>query len=1191
MESSDDSLNGLLSSFSRPERRAAPAEARPGYSLAPQLDRLERYLKGTPQLVQRFRMEPVHPEAKELEAALQSLSTLQEAISDYLPRHLVEWKTTEPIPGQRRGDFLQGTILFSDVSGFTALSEKLARQLGSRDGAQKLTEHMNEYFDRMLEILAQANSILLKFAGDAVLAFFPHQRGRAESSNEEMAIRAGLRMQRAMGDFQQFGLAMSVGLASGHFFAASVGDAQRMEYVVTGDAVSRAMAAEETAESGQVVIDENTRREVERDFRAPKLSPGFYQVIDDLEDELDDYELFTPSRRKGRGALIFDRDPEALTHQLKEQLERVEALAPYLAPDLLDKIIFYGRKRQMGEARPATVIFANFIGLADIIEALGPSENRQIIHILDRYFTTVQNIVARQGGIISRVDPYGRSNKMLILFGAPLNPEDAPLRAVEAALEMQAAMKDFARIETGAGTFSLQQRIGITTGPDIFATTAGALRKGRCEYTVMGDDVNLSARLMGKAREGRILISDRVHERVDESFRCRKLAPVTVKGKSQPIPVYQVVAKRKRRKRKRRAAGWASISSSRKLVNRQAELTTLKDAVEKALEGQGRFLAMCGQAGVGKSRLAERGVSWARRKGMRVLQVSCPFHGRTMPYLAWTELLNDYFDLSEAQSDAEKRAKIAAGLQAIGMEGDIESAAEIMMSQLLGLPAPSKHLEGGSLPAGSPLPASSPAGIERKCSPPSEDQEETSPPPLGLWQLTHKVRQEPTSSGYDMFQWLQERLSLSDVLAKWIHCQAHHEPLLILFEDAHRIDSLSLELLNDLSSKVANWPVLLIAAYRPENRLDAWVRSVHCQVIELDDLSYQDTLALIQALLKDKIPSQELGDMIFHHSGGNPLFAEEMVRTLLETGQLRLDGEVRLAAGVRDLTMSDTISGLILGQLDRKLGEGERNVIQIASVIGERFDYQALYYIHALLDGRKPPPLDDVPADLVLGGYLRDLADENLIHQSEDSQYEFEREAIREAVYDSLSAARRSQLHQAVGDYLEAKNADNLDEHSDLLAYHYSQSEQWAKAIDYLGRAGDRAKVKQAYQDALQYYQKALALIQKHDGASRQAARMRGKMASVHLQLSWDDLAPARGDVTQQLSLSLALSWLLWGRGEQEEAAQWCHQGLELAQQADQKDQKVQDALASLRRLLALIERGPEEAADSPGGGLFDRVL
>ncbi len=1189
MSASDDSLNGLLNSFSRPAKRAAPVEAGPRYSLVPHLDRLERYLKGAPQLTQHFRMDPVHPKAKDLEATLQRLSMLQEAISDYLPRHLVEWKMTDLTPGKRRGDFLEGTILFSDVSGFTALSEKLARQLGTRDGAQKLTEYMNEYFDRMLGILSQANGILLKFAGDAVLVFFPDQRGRAQSSDEEMAIRAGLRMQRAMGVFEKYGLAMSVGLASGHFFAASVGDAQRMEYIVTGQAVSQAMAAEEAAESGQVVADENIWRQLQGDFRFQKLSPGFYQVIDDLGDALDDYELFTPSRRRGWGALISDRDPHLLIQQLKEQLDKVEALAPYLPPDLLDKIIFYGRERQLGEARPATVIFANFIGLTDIIEALGPSESQQITYILDHYFTKVQNIVARQGGIISRVDPYGQSNKMLILFGAPLNPEDAPLRAVEAALEMQAATKDFASLKTSAGTFSLRQRIGITTGPDIFATTAGALRKGRCEYTVMGDDVNLSARLMGKAREGRILISNRMYERVAESFRCKKLTPVTVKGKSQPIPVYQVVAKRKRRKRKRRATGWASLSSPRKLVNRQAELATLKNAVQQALEGEGCFLAICGQAGVGKSRLAERGISWARRRGMRLLQVSCPFYGRTTPYLAWTELLNEHFDLGEADNDAEKRAKIVASLQAIGMEGDIESTAEIMVSQLLGLAEPSKGLKASLLSASSSPPQPPPASVEQKLPPPAEDQEQVAPQPLGLWQLTQKAQQETTSTDYDMFQWLQERLSLSEVLARWIRCQASREPLIILFEDAHRIDSLSLELLNDLSGKVTGWPVLLMAVYRPEIRLDAWVGAAHCQAIDLDDLSRQDTLVLVQALLRDKPPSQALSDMIYRRSRGNPLFVEEMVRTLVETGQLRFDGEARLAAGVEDLTLSATISGLILGRLDRGLGEGGRNVIQIASVIGERFDYEALYYVHALLGGRKPPPLEDVPADLVLSGYLKDLTDENLIHQIEDAQYEFEREAIREAVYESLSAARRSQLHEAVGDYLEAKHADNLDEHSDLLAYHYNQSEQWAKAIDYLSRAGDRATAKLAYKDALRYYQKALDIVENQDGSSRQAARMRGKMASVYLQLSWDDLDDVP-DVTQRLSLNLALGWLLWGRGEQEEAARWCHQGLELAQKIDQEDRNVQEALASLRRLLALVESGPDQTAGS-SGGLFDLNL
>jgi len=189
------------------------------------------------------------PQRKLLIQAHDRLRSLRYLLSTFIPSNLVQEKMKQPVPGLVKGKIIKGSLLFADVSGFTALSERLA-VLGP-EGAERLTVTMNDYFSTMLEILAWSGGILLKFAGDAMLVYFPHQ---AKERQTGWAVRAGVRMLGAISKFsnietplETISLQMKIGVATGEFLSASVGSRQRMEYAILGEAISQTMGAEGAA--------------------------------------------------------------------------------------------------------------------------------------------------------------------------------------------------------------------------------------------------------------------------------------------------------------------------------------------------------------------------------------------------------------------------------------------------------------------------------------------------------------------------------------------------------------------------------------------------------------------------------------------------------------------------------------------------------------------------------------------------------------------------------------------------------------------------------------------------------------------------------------------------------------------------------------------------------------------------------
>jgi len=808
------------------------------------------------------------------------LDALLHAVSTYLPCYLVNEQLRDPQPGQVSGRFREATIMLADISGFTAMSERLSRQ--GEEGAEKITNIVGDYFTTMLDITARQGGDLLKFGGDALLvAFFDHDHAIN-------ACRAGAQMQQAIARFSQveafgetFSLKMTVGLGSGLLFTANLGTPEKMEYTAMGEALAQMAHAEDQAAGGEIFIDEATYQAVKSQVRVGEKRNGCYLITHVVGSETPGSH--SPTLEAMPKSRVTHHVLRTVSH-IKQTVACLDALVPFLPPGLLDLLRFDPARmasRERGEFRPVTVIFANFYGIEEIIRQLGPEKVAEITAILNAHFSRMQEIIHRYEGVIDKVDSYVVGHRIMALFGAPRAHVDDPERAVRAAWEMQAAMPAFNELETSAGIFALRQRISINTGR-VFAGNIGS--DARHEYSVMGDEVNLTARLMSVAQEGQVLISQSTATQVGERFRLDEKDPVRVKGKSLPVPNYEL-----RGIVERREVGGPARRSP--LVGRDEEWQTVWRVAQQAASGDCQVLGIHGEMGMGKSRVIEELIDRWNGQGGAALFAGCLSYGRHTPYAPWITILRELFGLREDDSDQERREKITSRLATASPEW-IDWAA--LFAHLLGVPMPESDL------LRSLDPKLRQQNLQRIVS--------------SL--VTSESGFHPTLLVVDDIQWMDEA---SLTLLSHLTTHVKSSPLLICI--AYRPE----ESLN------------LAAAQQP-----------NYTSVGLEALSEAGSLALLDSQLPTapEMP-QRLKELILKNAQGNPLFIVEMAHALIEN-YLSYDAEsgvYRARADLDRVQVPDTVSRVILSRLDR-LDEQGRNMLKVASVIGRAFQQWLLQSIY-----------------------------------------------------------------------------------------------------------------------------------------------------------------------------------------------------------------------------------------------------
>ncbi len=519
----------------------------------------------------------------------------------YVPRTLMR-----RLAGDRLAavETIDGTLMFADISGFTRLSERLAR-LG-RVGAEHLVEAIGSCFQELLVVAYANGGSLLKFAGDALLLLFDGEDHAARACRAATGMRQTL---REVGQIEAGGaravLRMSVGVHSDAFHLFVVGDSHR-ELIIAGPPATTTVELEHEAGAGQILLSRATA-------------------------------ALLPARCVGepcRGGVLLRRSP--LDRDIAPAEWRWEPAAAQLAscvPTALRAHVRGGL--QPPEHRTVTVAFVRYTGVDALIAREGPQAAAAALHelIADVQCAADELEVALLGS-----DLEADGGKLMLTAGAPRSVGDDEERML---LAMRRVVE---------GRRRLPVRVGVNRG----AVFTGDVGPGhRRTYTTMGDATNLAARLMARAPDGELLATAGVLGRSATSFELTELPPFTVKGKKRPVTAWSVGPAQ----RSERAA-----QVELPLVGRAPEVAAIEAAVARARAGEGRLLEVSGEMGVGKTRLAVE--ARARADGMRVLGGICDAYGAATPYALWRDLLRQSVSLGWDDPDEVVLGRIRSEIAA-----------------------------------------------------------------------------------------------------------------------------------------------------------------------------------------------------------------------------------------------------------------------------------------------------------------------------------------------------------------------------------------------------------------------------------------------------------------------------------------------------------------------------------------------
>jgi class 3 adenylate cyclase/tetratricopeptide (TPR) repeat protein len=965
-----------------------------------------------------------------------------------------------------------GAILCADVSGFTPLAEVLARELGPRRGADVLSARLNLAYGALIDGVHRYGGSVIGFSGDAITCWFEGDDGRR-------ATTCALALQQIAGHLGKSDvhptfptrLAIKVAVAAGSVRRLLVGDPEIQTIdVLAGATVGCVARAEKQAAQGEVVV----------------AGSGLCARLRDQFDVLD---------RRGDITVVAGcpggKDPtspsahlSSVPDPLPEQLARRWILRP------VHEKLRAGSGQFLAELRPTVALFLSFGGLAyDRDDAAGDK--------LDTYVRWVQGALARHGGYLIQLTCGDERSYLYAAFGAPLAHGENATRAVAAALALRSPPRE--------ADFVTDVAIGISRGLTWTGAYGGPTRR---TYGVLGDEVNVAARLMEQAKPGQILLSERAANAVSGDYSLEPVGSLALKGKRDAVPTYALTG--------RRPAWQGPPPSTYPLVGRDRELAHLEQMLEAALAREGRVLRLEGAAGIGKSRLAAAFVARALERGFRVAVGACQSVCQDIPHHPWRQILHALFGIAGGVRDEEDPAASAARqiarVQAIITEANPDWLVRLpLLGDLLNLPIPDNETTAGFGP-------------------------------------------------------LLRRESLLALTVEIIRTWARPQPLLLLIEDAHWMDEASREMAMALGRAIGNVPLLLVLVHRPpghgeQQLLPELDRLPYHSRMLLQELSPQAVAALLADRLRDRLTPLALS-LIVALAQGNPFLAEELMNALRESGDLcrEQDGAWALSERLHhilresscllrggegwtlaeDARLSDvalgipeSIHGVVLSRVDR-LPEAHRMTLKVASVIGHSFELDLLASAHpARIDQQT---LLDHLAALEAGDFARLVTREPLL------TYAFKHNITQEVTYRALVEEQRRELHRAVGQAMEAVDPTAVER----LAHHYSCSGSRDKALFYLDKAAHKAQGEYANDTALNYYNQALALEERWEW-------LKGKVEVLHILGRREEEAVTLRALEADRAASFLDTALLWAQyyesmGQYPQARHWIEQALDIYQ-------------------------------------------
>jgi class 3 adenylate cyclase/tetratricopeptide (TPR) repeat protein len=523
----------------------------------------------------------------------------------------------------------------------------------------------------------------------------------------------------------------------------------------------------------------------------------------------------------------------------------------------------------------------------------------------------------------------------------------------------------------------------------------------RMDYTAIGDTTNLAARLLAIAKPGQIVTSRRTQNLRDRFFVFEDLGDFQVKGKTEPVRVYAV---------SKELSGRTRLEVSRErgltpLAGRDRELECLAGTYQRAVDRQGAIALLMGDPGVGKSRLLYEFLRRLELETTQVLEATCASYGRSMAYRPIVDLLRRCLGLFEGVAADEIRTRVAKQHQFLGLDGEER---DILLAHFLGVSAPAEFLSRLSGP---------------------------------------QLKERTSAAVRDVF------LRMSEL-----------EPLILIVENMHWIDTASEDFLAYLAANLPGHRALLVLTARP-GYTGSWLAPPLAETLTLEGLGAADVRGMVRTVLAVENVSEHLFKFLAERSEGNPLYVEEILRQLQETGGLVVEGgEARLSRA--DVMVPATIHDIIAARVDR-LGEGLKQTLQGAAVVGRRFGVSLVSRVLELSPSQ-------------VAGHLRELHGLDFVFPSAEEpepMYSFKHALTQDVVYGGVLERRRRTYHTAAALGLEDLFSRSLDDVVELVAYHFGRGQVWAKAAAYLRWSAVKAQARSAHREALASLEDALQAL------------------------------------------------------------------------------------------------------------------
>lgn len=885
------------------------------------------------------------------------------------------------------GEF-SGIAMFIDISGFTAITEKLA--FYGKEGAEKISLFINEVFTPCIDSVYKRNGFISHFSGDAFLAIFEGEN--FEAVNSAMEIINSFKKQRIKdSELGFFALQAKAGMSYGKIEWCIMGKGRRKAFFFRGEAVDNCSQGQKYGKSMDIIIDGCLFNLIKEKIIAEEISKKFYK-------------------------LSASNIRENINKETALKTMNKEIIKVFFSEKIIDE-------KPLDELRDIINIYISF---------------REDIPLND-FITDIIELSDMWGGYFNKICYDDKKGIILVNFGCPVSYEDNILRAFGFAGQIRSKYKRYFRA-------------GITFGR-VFAGFIGNYR--RASYDVLGDAVNLSARIAMSAVWGDICISENIAKYIHNDFNLDYIASFLFKGKSLRTRIYRLNEKK----------ASSLISFFGNIYGREEEIQLLKEFIDPIFQNKfAGIIYIYGDAGIGKSRLVDEII-----KRLKDIAKICFLQCDGIIKRGWNPFiyyLNQHFQQNRhIERDVNEREDVFNAIfdeLILKLDQSCNSNKHQIISEL-------KRTESFI---------------------------------RALLSLNTKDSLFENLGPEDRFN------NTMYAIKAFFKALSILKPIIIHIEDFHWIDDDSKEMISHITRNIEDYPISFICTGRfnddgskPGLILE---NSINAKEIILERLSRNAIEALIIELL-GKRPDKGLLSFIQEKTNNNPFFAEQFSFFLKENNLVSLkNNTLTLIKETRDIPVK--INQILIARIDR-LKRELKELAKITSVIGNEFDKAiieraiSLFCDQFIVEKYIETEKFDIEAIINLRKnimeYLREGEKENIWNNIKEMTYIFRHSLIREGAYNMQLQERLRLLHRTIALSIEKSLEYVNDDYLLDIAYHYEKANIINKAIDYLERAGNYLKSSFKNHKAIEIYYKLLSFITD----SEKGIRIKMKIGEIYLLL------------------------------------------------------------------------------------------